>query len=298
MDVGQEPSTGYVDELVSEIQNICKPNLPSLMVAIGGGITMDLAKAVSVCLTNSQNASEMQGWDKPAVAGITKIAVPTISGTGAEASRTAVLTNTQTGLKLGINSNFTKFDCVILDPDLIRTVPNNLFFFNAMDAYLHAVEVLDGHYRNSFSDYFAKSARKIVEDIFDSQDPRSESNHERLMMASYLAGLALTSSFVGLVHPLSAAIGVEYKIPHSLANLVALRGLQAYYPETHGRIFGWADNLGVTVPPLDEVWDAEPDATGLYSEMIKHELPVRNALGQNWRTDFTFEKFQLLLKEM
>lgn len=298
VDVGQEPSTGYVDKLASEIQNLCQRSLPSLMVAIGGGITMDLAKAVSVCLTNSQNSSKMQGWDKPTKSGIIKIAVPTISGTGAEASRTAVLTNTQSGLKLGINSDFTKFDCVILDADLISTVPTNLFFFNAMDAYLHAVEVLEGHYRNSFSDFFAKSARQILEEIFDSQDPRSVSNHEHLMMASYLAGLALTSSFVGLVHPLSAAIGVEYKIPHSLANLLALRGLKAHYPNTHDRIFGWADKLDVTVPSLGEVWNAETDASKLYSEMVKHELPVRNALGQDWQTDFTFEKFQLLLKEM
>ena len=87
---------------------------------MGGGIAIDVAKAISNLLTNSGSAADYQGWDLVKHPGVFKIGIPTLSGTGAEATRTCVLTNKENGLKLGMNSDFTVYDQVILDPNLGR----------------------------------------------------------------------------------------------------------------------------------------------------------------------------------
>ena len=89
---------------------------------------MDIAKAVSNLMTNEGRAEDYQGWDLVKKPGIYKIAVPTIAGTGAEATRTCVMTNRSNGLKLGMNSDHTVYDQVILDPSLLITVPRTNIF--------------------------------------------------------------------------------------------------------------------------------------------------------------------------
>ena len=112
-----EPKTDDIDRFVAALVQKGFSE-PAAVVGMGGGITMDCAKAVSNLLTNGGMAGQYQGWDLVKVPGIFKIGIPTISGTGAEATRTCVMTNPATGLKLGMNSDFTVFDHVIMDPVL------------------------------------------------------------------------------------------------------------------------------------------------------------------------------------
>ena len=93
-----EPSTDYIDEQVKILysKNITRP---AAIVGMGGGITLDVAKAISNLLTNGGKSEQYQGWDLVKKPGIYKVAIPTLSGTGAEATRTCVLTNNKTGLK-------------------------------------------------------------------------------------------------------------------------------------------------------------------------------------------------------
>ena len=107
-------------------------NKPVAVIAIGGGSTLDTVKAVSNLLNNPGVAEDYQGWDLVKNPGIYKIGVPTISGTGAEASRTCVMTNYKKNLKLGMNSEFTIYDQLILDSDLSKTVPRDQYFYTAM----------------------------------------------------------------------------------------------------------------------------------------------------------------------
>jgi 3-deoxy-alpha-D-manno-octulosonate 8-oxidase len=101
-----EPTTDYVDQIVDHLHGKGIEN-PVAMVGMGGGITMDVAKAVANLATNGGRAEDYQGWDLVKLPGVYKIAIPTLSGTGAEATRTCVMTNKRTGLKLGMNSDFT-----------------------------------------------------------------------------------------------------------------------------------------------------------------------------------------------
>ncbi|MBU4208336.1 MAG: iron-containing alcohol dehydrogenase, partial [Proteobacteria bacterium] len=104
VNVGDEPKTIYVDELTDKARNFSS-RLPDGIIGIGGGSTLDLAKAVSLMLTNSGSSADYQGWDLIKNPAVYHVAIPTLSGTGAEVSRTTVLTGPEK--KLGINSDYT-----------------------------------------------------------------------------------------------------------------------------------------------------------------------------------------------
>ncbi|MCX6625247.1 MAG: iron-containing alcohol dehydrogenase, partial [Acidobacteria bacterium] len=133
VDSTNEPTTGYVDTLTDRVRTA--GHLPIAVVGIGGGSTLDVAKAVSVLLTNPGRAEDYQGWDLVTIPPVYKIGIPTIAGTGAEFTRTAVLTGPKK--KLGINSDHSVFDQVILDVDLLKTVPVDQFIYTAMDCFVH-----------------------------------------------------------------------------------------------------------------------------------------------------------------
>ena len=122
VDTTDEPTTAGIDALVADVRTRGVV-VPATIVGFGGGITLDTAKAIANLLTNPGGAADYQGWDLVKNPAVHKIGVPTISGTGAEATRTCVMTNKATGLKLGMNSDYTVFNHLVLDPDLTVTVP-------------------------------------------------------------------------------------------------------------------------------------------------------------------------------
>ncbi|MCD6062204.1 MAG: alcohol dehydrogenase, class, partial [Flavipsychrobacter sp.] len=120
-DVTTEPKTSYVDELAQRLKDAY--GSVSGIIGIGGGSALDLAKAVSIMMTNPGKAQDYQGWDLVKNPAVYKVGIPTLSGTGAEVSRTCVLTGPTK--KLGMNSDFTPFDQIVLDPELIKGAPKN-----------------------------------------------------------------------------------------------------------------------------------------------------------------------------
>ncbi|HRG93327.1 MAG TPA: iron-containing alcohol dehydrogenase, partial [Chitinophagaceae bacterium] len=143
-DVTHEPKTTYVDSLASSLKE--EFGTVSGVIGIGGGSTMDLAKAVSLMMNNPGSSADYQGWDLVKNPGVYKAGIPTLSGTGAEVSRTTVLTGPTK--KLGMNSDFTPFDQIVLDPDLTKDAPANQRFYTGMDCYIHCIESLEGTYLN------------------------------------------------------------------------------------------------------------------------------------------------------
>ena len=128
-DVTYEPKTTYVDELADQFKSAF--GTISGVVGIGGGSAMDLAKAVSLMMNNTGKAQDYQGWDLVKNPGTYKVGIPTLSGTGAEVSRTTVLSGPTR--KLGMNSDFTPFDQIVLDPALTKNAPKNQRFYTGMD---------------------------------------------------------------------------------------------------------------------------------------------------------------------
>ncbi len=160
-DVTHEPKTSYVDDIADELK--AKYGTVSGIIGIGGGSAMDLAKAVSIMMTNPGKAQDYQGWDLVKHAAVYKAGIPTLSGTGAEVSRTTVLTGPTR--KLGMNSDFTPFDQIVLDPALTQNVPKNQRFYTGMDCFIHCVESLEGTYINEFSRSYGEKAQELCEEV-------------------------------------------------------------------------------------------------------------------------------------
>ena len=154
VDVTQEPKTKQVDALAADLK--AEFGEISGIIGIGGGSTLDLAKAVSLMMTNPGSSADYQGWDLVKLPGVYKVGIPTLSGTGAEVSRTTVLTGPTR--KLGMNSDYTPFNQIVLDPELIKNVPANQRFYTGMDCYIHCIESFEGTYLNEFSKSYGEKA--------------------------------------------------------------------------------------------------------------------------------------------
>ncbi len=297
VDSTDEPSTNYINNLLENIQNQYT-TFPNAIIGIGGGTTLDTAKAISNLLTNEGKAEDYQGWDLVKKAGVYKIGIPTISGTGAEASRTCVMTNYKTGLKLGMNSDHTIYDQLILDPNLTKTVPRNQYFYTGMDTYIHCLESLNGSHRHALSDAFSHQAIQLCREIFLSEDMMSDENREKLMVASYLGGCAIANSFVGVVHPFSAGLSVALGTHHCIGNCITMTAMEAFYPKEIEEFWKMADKQGVDIPRGIAKNLPEEKYNTLYNSTVIHEKPLANALGQHFADILTFEKVKETFKLM
>ena len=146
----KEPTTDLIDAMRDDVLE--RRGLPAGIVGIGGGSVMDIAKAASLMFTNEGSSVQYQGLNLIKKPGIYHCGVPTISGTGAEVSMTAVLTGPVK--KLGLKCDWTVFDQIVLDPDLIASVPRDQWFYTGMDTYIHSVEAITGTRKNNFADAY------------------------------------------------------------------------------------------------------------------------------------------------
>ena len=292
-----EPTTEYVDSIVRSL-NDKFPSKPSAVVGIGGGITLDITKAVSNLIENGGLAEHYQGWDLLKKPGVHKIGIPTLSGTGAEATRTCVMTNKKTGLKLGMNSDFTVFDHIIMDPELTRTVPKEQYFYTGIDSYIHCMESLNGSYRNSIGDAYSAQAINLCREVFLSGDMMSDENRSKMMVASYLGGCAIASSYVGVVHPFSAGLSVVLGTHHCIANCIAMRTLEDFYPEGYKEFWNMVDRQGVYVPSGLCEGLSDDQYGQLFKSTIMHEKPLINALGEDYRDILTEQRVAELFRSI
>ena len=297
VDATDEPTTDGIDAITSELRGLLT-GLPATIVGFGGGTTMDTAKAVANLLTNTGGAADYQGWDLVKVAAVHKIAVPTISGTGSEATRTCVMTNTKTGLKLGMNSDYTIFDQMVLDPDLTASVPRDQYFYTGMDAYIHCVEALAGSYRNAVGDAYSRETVNLCRQVFLADDMMSAEAREQLMVASYLGGCAIATSYVGLVHPFSAGLSVVLGLHHCIANCIALNALGEFYPAEHAEFQTMMNKQKVSLPVGVCANLSDEQYQRLVAATVVHAKPLTNALGPSFRDVLTDERVTEIFRRM
>jgi len=293
-DVTHEPTTGAVDGLRDRIR--AEHGEVSGIVGIGGGSTMDLAKAVSLMLTNPGSSEQYQGWDLLRVPGVYKVGIPTLSGTGAEVSRTAVLIGPKK--KLGLNSDFTPFDQVVLDPDLVAGVPVRQRFFTGMDCYIHNVEALAGRAINAFARAHAEQSLALCQEIFLRKDAWDGDADEKLMMASWLGGLSIAYSQVGAAHAMSYGLSYVLGTHHGEGNCVVMQALGEFYPEGVREFRRMADRAGVEIPAgLTQGLPAEK-----MEKMVDVSLGLdplwRNVLGDDWTRVMTRERLRALYQRL
>ncbi len=296
VNVDDEPKTSYVDGLTARVRDAMKANgadIPCGVIGIGGGSTMDLAKAVSLMLTNPGSSADYQGWDLIRNPAVYHAAVPTLSGTGAEVSRTTVLTGPEK--KLGINSDYTVFDQVVLDPELIAGAPADQRFYTGMDCYIHCVESLTGTYLNAFSQAYGEKALALCRNVFLDNHPDSD---DQLMMASFFGGMSIAYSQVGVCHALSYGLSFVLGIHHGIGNSIAFDYLEEFYPEGVQEFRQMTEKQGVELPRGVVAGATEAQIEKMVDVALILEPLWENALGQQWATIMTRERIRDLYRRM
>ena len=291
----EEPKTSQVDELVEQII-LNHKDRPSGIIGIGGGSVMDLAKAVAIMLTNEGEAKDYQGWDLVRNPAIYHVGIPTISGTGAEVSRTTILTGPER--KLGINSDFTPFDQVILDPELTVNVPKDQWFYTGMDCFVHCIESLEGTYLNAFSQSYGEKALELCKEIFLEDSLSVEDSQDKLMMASWHGGMSIAYSQVGVAHALSYGLGYLLGIKHGVGNCIVFEHLEAYYPEGVAMYKAMRKKHNIIIP-IGICAHLGDDEFDIMIDVALSLTPLwENAIGKNWEKVITRDKLKALYQKM
>ncbi len=292
VDVTDEPKTQVVDQLTRKVKT-ARPTLPCAIVGIGGGSTMDLAKAISLMLTNEGSSTRYQGWDLIQNPAVYHAAVPTLSGTGAEVSRTTVLTGPEK--KLGINSDYTVFDQVILDPELTAGVPEDQHFYTGMDCYIHCVESLAGTYLNEFSKAYGEKSLALCRQVFLDRHPDAA---DKLMMASFFGGMSIAYSQVGACHALSYGLSYLLGIHHGVGCCITFDALEEYYPDGVKEFRIMMEKTGVDIPRNVVKGLGDNDMDTMITVALGLDPLWENCLGKDWKTIMTRDKARSLFLKM
>ncbi|MFY8025868.1 MAG: iron-containing alcohol dehydrogenase family protein [Sediminibacterium sp.] len=293
-DVTYEPKTSQVDELARSLKE--EFGTISGVIGIGGGSTMDLAKAVSLMMTNPGSSADYQGWDLVQEAGVYKVGIPTLSGTGAEVSRTTVLTGPTR--KLGMNSDFTPFDQIVLDPELTKDAPANQRFYTGMDCYIHCIESLEGTYLNEFSKSYGEKALQLCQKVFVEKNHWDDESDDQLMMASYAGGMSIAYSQVGVAHAVSYGLSYLLGTKHGIGNCIVMNHLEEYYPAGVKEFKLMVEKNQIEIP--------QGICKGLSNEQFETMMNVslgmkplwENALGKDWESIMTREKLRALYERL
>ena len=291
----EEPKTSQIDELVEYII-LNNKQKPSGIIGIGGGTILDIAKAVSIMLTNDGDTSNYQGWDLVKNPAVYHVGIPTISGTGAEVSRTTVLTGPK--LKLGINSDYTPFDQVILDPELTKDVPKDQWFYTGMDCFIHCVESLNGTYLNAFSQSYGEKAFEMCKEIFIEESLTDVEAQDKLMMASWHGGMSIAYSQVGIAHALSYGLSYVKGTKHGIGNCIVFNQLDEFYPEDVQlfKLMKEKHNISLPTNVCEDLTDEQFDT--MINVALSLEPLWENALGKDWKKTITYYSLKALYQRM
>ena len=204
----------------------------AVIIGVGGGSALDIAKQVAVTVASFEGIEHYLLCANPFVGRRPIIAIPTTSGTGAEVTRTCIVSDTD-GRKLWTWGDEMLPDLVILDPNVTVTMPASVTATTGLDAFVHALEAHTGQRKNAISSSNALQAMKLIREHLPTAVNNAENLKARAGMqeAALLAGLAIDNCGTGIAHCIGHALGTLYYIPHGVAVTIALEATLAWNVE-------------------------------------------------------------------
>lgn len=201
-----------------------KETTADLIIGIGGGSAIDIAKVASILVTNEGEIGTFVGIDLIAKPGLATIIIPTTAGTGSEVTPIVILSDHDEKLKKGIVSPYLFPTVALLDPELTVGLPQHVTAATGMDALIHAVEAFTSKNADVITDMLAVKAMELIYTNIHEAYHNGSNIEARLKMleGSMLAGMAFANAGVTAVHAFAYPIGAEFHIPHGVANSIML----------------------------------------------------------------------------
>ena len=203
----------------------CKEFGADLIVAVGGGSSIDTAKGISIVMTNPDRADivSLNGLSNTVNKGMPLIALPTTSGTAAEVTINYVITDEKREIKMVCVDPHDIPLVAIVDSELMASMPKSIAASTGMDALTHAVEGYITKAHNEMSDMFhMKAIKMIFDNLPKAVNEKDEKAIEMMAMAQYIAGMGFSNVGLGIVHSMAHQLGAVYDTPHGIANAILL----------------------------------------------------------------------------
>lgn len=214
-DVRENPTT----EDVARGLEVARGILPDLLVAIGGGSSMDCAKGINFLYTNGGEMRDYWGIGKARDAMLPAIAIPTTAGTGSEAQSFALISDPVTHQKMACGDPKAAFRIAILDPELTCSQPASVTALTGIDAMAHAIETHVTRTRNPFSQLYSRDAwRLLIKNLPQVlRDGDDLSARGGMQLGAHWAGVAIEHSMLGAAHSLANPLTAQFGIVHGHA---------------------------------------------------------------------------------
>src|SRR5438552_76219 len=191
----------------------------NLLVAVGGGSSMDCAKGINFLYSNGGSMDDYKGFGKTTKPMLPSIGVPTTSGTGSEAQSYALIADARTHMKMACGDRKAAFRVSLLDPELTISQPAGVTAITGIDALSHAIESYVTTKRNPLSQMFAREAWRLLQANFETVLRRPDDLEARsaMQLGAYLAGSAIETSMLGAAHALANPLTAHYGMTHGIA---------------------------------------------------------------------------------
>jgi alcohol dehydrogenase len=211
--------TGPDSRMIDAGAAFAAPLNVNLIVGLGGGSSLDCAKAINFVLSNGGSILDYWGYGKATKPMLPMIAVPATAGSGSEAQTFAVVFDSKTHQKMTIGDGKAAFRAAILDPKLTLSMPPALAASTGYDAISHAIETLVSTRRTALSDCFSRSAWRLLNSNFERmlKDPADLVARGAMQIGAHFGGLAIENSMLGATHACAAPLSSHFPLAHGAA---------------------------------------------------------------------------------
>lgn len=264
------------DTTVTETAEFAMANNTDMLIAVGGGSSIDTAKAAGVILTEGGTINDYEGLDKLKKPITDLIAVPTTVGTGSEVTFWSVITDTKRHFKMSVGSPLIAAKLAIVDPDLVETLPPSAVAATGMDALTHAIEGYTCKLAEPITDACGIYAIQMIgENIREAVYCDSKEARGKMLLASLIAGICFGNSDIAGVHCMGEAMGGLYDMPHGLSMAIMLPHVMEYnYVACIDKFARIADALGENTESMDKRAAAHKAVDAVYKLNKDLQIPT------------------------
>lgn len=259
--VEENPTSRHVDAGVAA----AREHRADLLVAVGGGSAMDVAKGTNFVFTNGGTIADYQGTGKASKPMLPSIGVPTTAGTGSEAQSYALIADESSHLKMACGDRKAAFRIAVLDPEVTLTQPRMVTAVTGIDSIAHALESYVTTRRNSLSQTFAWQAWRLLEAHFERvlKAPGDLNARAAMQIGAHLGGMAIETSMLGCAHACANPLTAHYGITHGIAVGIMLPHVIRHNAEVAGHHYAQLEA------------DAERLARRVTHLLLAAELPTK-----------------------